>query len=300
MNNNSKTTRGISLVLVSALIFGSYGMWSRLVGQNFGVFYQAWTRGLIIAIILFPFLYFRGEIVKINKEDWKWMSLYLIFTSFTAAPIFYAFNHMDIGSASLLFYTTMLLTMYVFGFLFLGEKFTKVKIISFIVALIGMYVIFSFSLTLFTFLAASMAVLNGVASGGEVSFSKKLSNKYSSLYLTWLSWLIIFLTNGIVSLLVGETQHIPSFTIVWLYELGYVIAGIIGFWFIVEGLKYLEASIGGLLGLLEIVFSIAFGVLIFKEVLSLQIIIGGLVIIMAAALPHIIKLFEKEPRGVVI
>src|SRR3989344_4046972 len=112
-------TRGVGLILISALMFGSYGIWSRLLGQDFGVFYQGWTRALIIAIILFPILYYKREIIKIGREDWGWLSVYLVFTSLTQAPLFYAFNHMDIGSATLLYFVTMLLTMYIVGFSFL-------------------------------------------------------------------------------------------------------------------------------------------------------------------------------------
>ncbi len=102
MENNLKKTKGISLILISALMFGSYGVWSRLMGgQDFGAFYQGWTRAFIIVLILFPFLYFRKEIVKIDKNDRKWLVVFMIFTSLTQAPIFYAFNHMDIGSATL-------------------------------------------------------------------------------------------------------------------------------------------------------------------------------------------------------
>ncbi len=296
MQGGLKTTRGVTLILISALMFGSYGVWSRLLGGDFGVFYQGWTRALIIVFILFPILYLEKEIVRIEKGDLKWMSIYLIFTSLTQAPLYYAFNHMDIGSATLLFFVTMILTMYVVGVAFLGEKMTKVKLLSFTLAIVGMYLVFSFSLAVFTFLAASMAILNGIASGGEVSFSKKLSQRYSPLYLTWLSWLIIIPTNGAVSFLVGETQHLPSFNIVWLYQLGYVAAGIIGFWAIIEGLKHVEAGIGGLIGLLEILFSITLGILIFKEILTAKVIVGGLIIIVAAALPHLFSFRKKKIR----
>ncbi|OGG38411.1 hypothetical protein A3I34_03085 [Candidatus Jorgensenbacteria bacterium RIFCSPLOWO2_02_FULL_45_12] len=294
MESGMKTTRGVALVLISALMFGSYGIWSRLIGGNFGIFYQGWTRALIIAIILFPFLYFAGKIIRIEKSDWKWLSVYLIFTSLTQAPIFYAFNHMDIGSATLLFFVTMLLTMYTVGFVFLKEKITKVKALSFLLAIAGMCLVFSFSLAAFTLLAALMAVLNGVASGGEVSFSKKLSDKYSPLYITWLSWLIIIPTNGLMSVFLGETQHLPSFDIVWLYQLGYVAAGIIGFWFVIYGFKYVEASIGGLLGLFEIIFSITFGILIFNESLTGKVVAGGLIIVLAAAAPHLFSFWRKD------
>lgn len=285
--------RGVLLILISALMFGSYGVWSRLIGDSFGVFYQGWTRAFILSLILLPILFYTKQIVPILKKDWKWLIVFLVFTSATQAPIFYAFNHMDIGSATLLFFVTMLLTMYTVGFTFLKEKLSSIKVVSFILALVGLYSIFSFSLEKFTLLAASMAVLNGIASGGEVAFSKKLSGSYSPLYLTALSWLIILPTNGILSLLVGETQIIPSFNIVWLWQFGYIVASLFAFWFIIAGLKYVEASIGGLIGLLEVVFSISFGILIFGENLTQRVILGALFILSAASLPHLHDLISK-------
>ena len=277
-------------------MFGSYGVWSRLIGESFGVFYQGWSRGLLISFVLFPILLFGKQIVPIRKADWKWLFVFLFFTSLTQAPLFYAFNHMDIGTATLLFYVTMMLTMYIVGLLFLGEKLNRIKIISFVLASVGLYIIFSFSIVAFALLAALMAILNGVASGGEVSFSKKLSGSYSPLYLSWLSWLIIVITNAPVSFFLGEQQHLPSFEIVWLYQIGYAIASVLGFWLIIKGLKSVEASVGGLLGLLEIVFSILLGIMIFNEGLTEKTIIGGLIIISAAALPHVVELRRKYSR----
>ena len=277
-------------------MFGSYGVWSRLIGESFGVFYQGWSRGLLISFVLFPILLFGKQIVPIRKADWKWLFVFLFFTSLTQAPLFYAFNHMDIGTATLLFYVTMMLTMYIVGLLFLGEKLNRIKIISFVLASVGLYIIFSFSIVAFALLAALMAILNGVASGGEVSFSKKLSGSYSPLYLSWLSWLIIAITNAPVSFFLGEQQHLPSFEIVWLYQIGYAIASVLGFWLIIKGLKSVEASIGGLLGLLEIVFSILLGIMIFNEGLTEKTIIGGVIIIFAAALPHVVELAKKYPK----
>lgn len=289
----NKTQKGIVLVLISALMFGSYGVWSRLMGGTFDIFYQGWTRALIILLVLLPVLLYKKQIVPIRKEDWKWMAVFLIFTSLTQAPLYYAFNHMDIGTATLMFFGTMLLTMYAVGLLFLGEKLNRIKILSFFIAFVGLYTIFSFSLVAFTLLAVLAAILNGIASGGEVAFSKKLSGAYAPLYLAWLSWVAIFITNTPISFALGETQHVPSFDFVWLYQLGYVVAGIIGFWFVIYGLKYIEASVGGLLGLLEIVFSVLLGILLFKEVLTLKIIIGAILIVFAAALPHLVEVMKR-------
>ncbi|MEK7505670.1 MAG: DMT family transporter [Patescibacteria group bacterium] len=228
-----------------------------------------------------------------QKKDWLWLAIFLVFTSLTQAPLFYAFTHMDIGSATLLFSVSMLLTMYLVGFFFLNEKMSLVKIASFLTACVGMYMIFSFSLLTFTILAALMAILNGVASGGEISFSKKLSS-YSTLYITWLSWIAITLTNAPISVLLGETQMFPSFDLVWIWQLGYTAASMLAFWLIIEGLKYVEAGVGGLIGLLEIVFSVIFGIVLFNEEITANVFIGAVLILTAAALPHIQDIYSRR------
>ena len=288
---NSK--KGIIFILLSSFLFASYGVWSRLMGNYFGNFFQGWTRGIIICLILIPILLWKKEIIPIKRRDWKWMAVFLIFTSLTQAPIYYAFNHMDIGTASVLFFVTVLLTMYMFGLVFLKEKITTAKIIAFVMAVIGLFITYSFSLVVFSFLAASLAVLNGIASGGEVASTKKLSQTYSPLYLTFLSWLIIIVTNAPISILLGEIQRLPEFNLPWLFQLCYVFANFFAFWFVVEGLKHVESSIGGLLGLLEVVFSILFGIIIFQETLTLKIIIGAMLVLTAAALPHLVE-FRKR------
>ncbi|MBL4644363.1 MAG: DMT family transporter [Candidatus Pacebacteria bacterium] len=289
-----KNTKGVVLILIASLLFASYGVWAKLIGDDMGVFFQGWSRGLIIALALFPILYFKKLIIPIERKDWKWLAVFLVFTAFTQAPLFYAFTHMDIGSATLLFFVSMLLTMYLVGFLFLGEKMSRVKVISFILAGAGMYMIFSFSLVAFTLLAALMAIVNGIASGGEIPFSKKISGSYSVLYITWLSWIIIAITNAPISIFLGEPQLLPSLDIVWLWQLGYTVASMLAFWLIIEGLKSVEAGVGGLLGLLEIVFSIALGVILFKEGVTIQIAIGAVLILLAAALPHIKEMYNKR------
>lgn len=95
--SNKKENYGYLIIILSALMFGSYGVWSRLMGDSFDSFFQGWTRALIILILLVPFAIWKKEIVKIKKEDRKWVIVFMVFTSFTQAPLYYAFNHLDIG-----------------------------------------------------------------------------------------------------------------------------------------------------------------------------------------------------------
>lgn len=285
---------GFLMVFTSALMFGSYGVWSRLMGDYFDNFFQGWTRALIILIFLIPFALWKKEIVKIKKSDRKWVAVFMIFTSFTQAPLYYAFNHIDIGLASLLFFVSMFLTMHIIGLFFFGEKITKIKVTSSLIAVCGMYLVFSFSISSFAIFAVAMAILNGIASGGEVAFSKKISNKYSPLYLVIISWGIIFISNSVISVIIGESQMIPAFTLSWFWQLCYSITALFAFWLAIVGFKYIEVGIGALIGLLEIVFSVLFGIIIFKETLSVNVAIGAILIITAAALPHLTEIFYSK------
>ncbi len=173
--------KGIVFILLAALLLGSYGVWSRLLGDSFDAFSQVWIRAAIISALLLPVVLYKKQIKPLSKKDWKWFVVFFICPAVSQAPTFYAFNHMDIGTATLLLFVSLLVTMYCVGFFFLKEKLTIDKGFSFVIALIGLLLIFSFSLEKFTLFAALMAVLVGVASGLQVSFSKKLSGNYAPL-----------------------------------------------------------------------------------------------------------------------
>lgn len=291
--NMSKNTKGIILVTLSSLLFGSYGAWAKLIGSDFQEFFQGYTRALIVLLILLPIGIYYKRFERIKKKDIKWFTTFITFGAFTQAPLFYAFNNMHIGTAILLFYSAMLITMYTIGFIFMREKPTLVKIVALILGLAGLGLTFKISLVVFTFFAPILALLNGIASGGEVAFTKKVSDKYSTIQINVLVWVGILFSNLLFSLVLKETQVAPAVSLAWIYQLGYSLSSLLAFLLVIEGFKYVEASIGGLLGLLEIIFGVLLGILLFNEVLEPEAIIGGLLILIAAGLPHLQKLHHR-------
>jgi drug/metabolite transporter (DMT)-like permease len=286
--------KGVILIVLSSLFFASYGIWIRLIDGGFDIFFQGWTRGLLITIGILPFLFYKKLIVPIQKQDRFWFGLYLLASAFTTAPLFYAVTNMDIGAATLLFFVSMLLTMYLMGAFLYKEKINSAKMVSLVLAIVGMGLVFSFSLEKFTLLAILAAMLNGIASGSEISLSKKLTGEYSAWYITWSSWVVIFITSGLLSFIFQEKMVMPSFSLIWLWHILFTVSSLLAFYMVVEGFKYVKPAVGGLLGLLEIVFSILFGVFIFNESISSKLVLGCTLIIFAAALPHAQDLLLKE------
>jgi drug/metabolite transporter (DMT)-like permease len=89
---------------------------------------------------------------------------------------------------------------------------------------------------------------------------------------------------------------VPTFSIEWGAMAAYAVAGLFGFWLVIEGFKRVDASIGSLIGLLEIIFAVALGVIFFHETLRISVIIGGALILLAAMLPDAIDVLRHHYR----
>ncbi|MCA9308233.1 DMT family transporter [candidate division WWE3 bacterium] len=289
---DSRTLKGYSLILLAAVGFGSYGVWARYIGGDFGVYYHAWIRSVMVLLIILPVGYFTKQFKRVDAVDLKWLLVPVFCGIFTQAPIYYAFNNMDIGTATLLFFAMFLITSYVIGSALFGEKLTHIKVFSLIVGLLGLVLVFGISLGKFSLLAIMLASLTGIASGGEVVFSKKTSSKYSSLQINLYVWLGILITHLPTSLLVGETQLVPQFNFIWFSMLAYSVVGLLSFWLVIEGFKTVDASIGSLIGLMEVVFGVLFGVVLFGESLTSTFLLGGLLILVAGMLPDLYELLK--------
>ncbi len=288
--------KGVLLVFLSAILYGSYGIWSVLLGEDFGVFFQGYVRAAMVFLVLIPLCYFSNSWLKIEKENYKYFLLVALFASCTQVPLYYAYQNAGMGITSLVLFSFALFTSFIFGRLFLGEKITASKWIALIIGCLGLVLVFYNSLGDYSLLALFMAGLGGFAVGGQTAASKLIPKKFSAIQtstFTWTSGLLVCLP---MSLLLGEKQIIPTFDIHWGSMVIFAIAGLFAFYFVIEGFKKVDASIGGLIGLLEVVFGVAFGVLVFGEALTTNIILGSVLILIAATLPHV-KMFQLHKNN---
>lgn len=291
----SKNIKGSLLVAISALMFGSYGVFARYF-ESYPVFYQTFVRCLIITVVFAVYGLLKKQFKKIEKKDLNWFIIILIFTNFTVAPIVYAFQKLQIGTASFLFYASFTVFTYLLGLVFFKEKMNLPKIVSLLLSLIGLLLIFTFSLSWILLIPMLMAILNGVASAGEVTFSKKISQNYSNIQINTLVFGSIAFTHLLISLSLGETMDIQLVTTSLPVLLVFSAAAILGMVTVIAGFKYVEPSIGAIVGLLEIVFSVVFGIILFSEVLNWKITMGGALILIAALLPTIVELKQQRRK----
>ncbi len=289
--------KGASLITISAVFFATYGIWSKLMIGTFGEFNQAVIKAIILLSFIVPYAVIKKSFKKIKKQDFKWFLIIAAVGGLNQAPYYFGFEHLTVGTAALLFYTGLTLGAYILGAVFFKEEINLQKKAAFMIAFMGLCVIYKFQLQSGQLLAAGFAFIAGIMGSVAVVFSKKLSGEYSEIQIVtgYLVAMIIF--NPILSLLYGEP--IPSMVnvIPWLAQLGYAGSFLIANLAVVSGFKYLDPSVGALIGLLEVVFAAILGIIIFKESITMQFILGSGLILIAIALHDLVELAKHAGRN---
>lgn len=185
--------KGSLFIIVSALAFGTYGVWSKTMVGAFGPYNQAWTRALLLLLVLIPFGIMTKQFRKVEKKDWIWFFVVSFSGALNQAPYYFGFEHLPVGTATLLFYMMLVLGAFIIGKLFFKEQLTPVKYISLVFALVGLCIIYRFGLTVDQLIPAIFTMIAGLMGASIVVFSKKLSSRYSETQiLTYLFIAMLF------------------------------------------------------------------------------------------------------------
>ncbi|MFH1244530.1 MAG: EamA family transporter [bacterium] len=165
---------------------------------------------------------------------------------------------------------------------------------SLLIAIGGMVSIYGWSLTSSQIFPATMTVLAGLMGATTVILPKKLIGNYHELQMMAGYFLLQVVFN--LPLSIWLSDPIPPMTLneAWGGQLGYAVAMLVANMAAITGFGYLEPSIGSLIGLAEILFGILFGIVLFGESLSVGVMVGGLLILLAAALPSVAEVLGRR------
>ncbi|HLD92336.1 MAG TPA: DMT family transporter [Patescibacteria group bacterium] len=286
MKNNNEL-KGLMFIIFATLSHGLYGIFSRIIGIEFGQIFQIVARSSILLIFFVILTQFKKDWKKINPKDYKWFVLMIFPGLIALASMFTAFNYLSLGTVLFTYYAVSTLGSYVLGYLLFCEKLTKLKIISLILSLVGLYIIFLDSFKLENTQYLLLACLAGLGASAWNVVSKKISDKYSVNQILIMDSLLMIIVGLPVAILLNEKITLPSLSLPWLGILGYSIAAIGSSIFTIKGFKYLQAQIGSLVMLLEPIFGAFVGWLLYKEMLSVNFIFGAILILVGIALPNL-------------
>jgi DME family drug/metabolite transporter len=286
--------KGSLAILGTAIAYGSYGVWAKLIGSEFEIFFQTYVRAIFAWLIVLGIVFYLKDWKKVKSfYDYKILFLIAFFGIFTQA-IYYAYLKLGIGLASILYFFSILLIQFFIGYFIYKEKINLIKIFSVLFSCFGVYMIFKNEVHNFEFLAIVAGVLAGFAVGAQASITKLVSKKYSSWQISVFSWFGVIITCLPFSVYFGEVQHLPQLNLSWFYLFLFSILGLSIFPLLIYGYKKIDVSLGGLIGLVEIPAAILFGYIFFGENVTQNMIIGSIIILFSAAIPDIIDILKID------
>jgi drug/metabolite transporter (DMT)-like permease len=277
---------GASFVVLSSVFYASYGIWTKLMGNFFSGFSASLFRSALVLFILGMLAAMYRQFQPLNvKRNWPTFVVLILTSALVWGPLYYAILNAGVGVSLALNYASMVIGMFFFGWLLTGERFTKDKLLSAVLGIIGIALVFSPSIGAAGWLALGAALVSGTCSSVQYVIGKKLPyNSTQSIIVVWAASLV---ANSIMVLVLGEA--IPAFGLQpeWGYLLLFSIASVVSTWLFMRGIKLIDAGVAGVLGLLEIVFGVLLGVLFFGENPQPIVLLGVAVIIAAASIPYI-------------
>lgn len=254
-----------------------------------GNFFDGYTasalRSVLVVLLLLPIAIGYRQLQPLNiRRNWQYIVAMIIASLFTWGPLYYAILRAGIGVSLTVAYASIVIGSFFFGWVFAGERFTVDKAISAVLGLIGLAFIFSPTTAQFGWLALLGALVSGLSSAANIVFSKKIH--YNSTQSTLVLWTASVIANFAMAFILHG--HFPDFGwhVEWLYLVLFAVASIIASWSLVRGVKLIDAGAAGILGLLEVVFGVLFGVVFFHERPGAAVLLGVAITIAAAAIPY--------------
>jgi drug/metabolite transporter (DMT)-like permease len=271
-----KTSMGPFYILGAIFLWSSLGVVVRLSGVEIHILmFYSLVASLIVQGIILSRKTYRKEIPGFRMLGYP---IILGFFSFlNTFTYLYAFKHTTIANAVLTHYTAPVIVAFLAP-LFLKEVITKRIVMVIIIASIGLWVMldgFSFKENQTAGIMAGLA--SGLAYAIIVIFLRIHAKNFNPLVLA-------FFTNAFITiLLVPFVREVPLHAL-WSYLFMGIVHSTIAPILYFKGLQYVTANRAAVLGYLEPVCAIIFSIFFLNELLKINSIIGGMLIILSGYL----------------
>ncbi len=260
----------------------------------------ALTVRFFLAALLFPlFVFFlhKKNIWYITRTDalrFAWLA-FVLFGSTIA--LFYSFLYIPANMAMLIFITYPIVDSFL-AWVFLHEHITHYDWVAIFLTLIGGYIIYGNNITIHL-LGYILALTGTVLFAAFLVLSRKYSKRHTKDCYKRTAWLFIFtfLFFAIAELFESPTEilHISAQGWVWLFLFA-IVSTVIPYVCLNHSTGLLKSSVVSLIIIFGHVFSIALVSIIFHEAMTLNMYIGGLLIMFAFFITTIAEWHSEEKR----
>ncbi|HDW3053995.1 TPA: DMT family transporter [Bacillus cereus] len=292
-----QTILGAIYLSLTASIWGGMYVVSKYILDFIPPLTLVWLRFIIAFVVLYGILKLaekkQKKKVTIRKKDWllfAWIGFIGYFISITCQ--FIGTKLSDAHTGSLVTSATPAF-MAIFAALILKEKLTAHRLLSTIIATIGVIIVIGWDIEIGSYFIGTIILVGAAITWALLSIYVKIASiQFSSLVIT--TYAIFFSLFFITPFMIGELQTSSIGTVNTYVILGVLYLGIVStagaFFLWNKGLELLDASIGSLFFFFQPIVGSLLGWLLLNETLNSNFFIGGILIICSV----LITTFEKK------
>ncbi|ARV93462.1 DMT family transporter [Bacillus cereus] len=292
-----QTILGAICLSLAASIWGGMYVVSKYVLDFIPPLTLVWLRFIIAFVVLYGILKLaekkQKKKVTIRKKDWllfAWIGFIGYFISITCQ--FIGTKLSDAHTGSLVTSATPAF-MVIFAALILKEKLTARRLLSTIIATIGVIIVIGWDIEIGSYFIGTIILVGAAITWALLSIYVKIASiQFSSLVIT--TYAIFFSLFFITPFMIWELQTSSIGTVNTYVILGVLYLGIVStagaFFLWNKGLELLDASIGSLFFFFQPIVGSLLGWLLLNETLNSNFFIGGILIIWSV----LITTFEKK------
>ncbi|MCW4653091.1 DMT family transporter [Bacillus sp. 22475] len=292
-----QTILGAIYLSLAASIWGGMYVVSKYVLDFIPPLTLVWLRFIIAFVVLYGILKLaekkQKKKVTIRKKDWllfAWIGFIGYFISITCQ--FIGTKLSDAHTGSLVTSATPAF-MVIFAALILKEKLTARRLLSTIIATIGVIIVIGWDIEIGSYFIGTIILVGAAITWALLSIYVKIASiQFSSLVIT--TYAIFFSLFFITPFMIWELQTSSIGTVNTYVILGVLYLGIVStagaFFLWNKGLELMDASIGSLFFFFQPIVGSLLGWLLLNETLNSNFFIGGILIICSV----FITTFEKK------
>ncbi|PFB26037.1 EamA family transporter [Bacillus cereus] len=292
-----QTILGAICLSLAASIWGGMYVVSKYVLDFIPPLTLVWLRFIIAFVVLYAILKIaekkQKKIITIRKKDWllfAWIGFIGYFISITCQ--FIGTKLSDAHTGSLVTSATPAF-MVIFAAIILKEKLTARRLLSTIIATIGVIIVIGWDIEIGSYFIGTIILVGAAITWALLSIYVKIASaRFSSLVIT--TYAIFFSLFFITPFMIWELQSTSIETVNTYVILGVVYLGVVStagaFFLWNKGLELMDASIGSLFFFFQPIVGSLLGWLLLNETLSSNFFIGGILIICSV----FITTFEKK------
>ncbi|WP_460269708.1 DMT family transporter [Bacillus sp. NEAU-Y102] len=292
-----QTILGAIYLSLAASIWGGMYVVSKYILDFIPPLTLVWLRFIIAFVVLYFILKIAEKKQKkkatIRKKDWllfAWIGFIGYFISITCQ--FIGTKLSDAHTGSLVTSATPAF-MVIFAALILKEKLTARRLLSTVIATIGVIIVIGWDIEIGSYFIGTIILVGAAITWALLSIYVKIASiQFSSLVIT--TYAIFFSLFFITPFMIWELQAASIGTVNTYVILGVLYLGIVStagaFFLWNKGLELLDASIGSLFFFFQPIVGSLLGWLLLNETLNSNFFIGGILIICSV----LITTFEKK------